>query len=462
MTNEILNKQKSFYHTDFYKSTNRNLPIGIFDSGTGGFTVLEAILNFDEYNEQKHMHPDGVKNFSKESFIYFGDQANMPYGNYAKEHKIDLLKEHIIKDVQFLLGDKFYEYPTSATSCKGKTSIKVIVIACNMATAYGKEYVEDFIKKTGAGIKIIGVIDAGVRGVLQHFSKDESGVIGVLATEGTVKSKGYINTIYRLKEKLGLQGNIEVIQQGGLGIAEAIDEDADYINREIKTIRRDYKGPALDSATHRIFRELLPAYNFNFKGNRMLCDNVDLSRCNILQINDSENYVRYHLVTMLEKLRLHKSDYKLKSLILGCTHYPYVKEEIKIVLKELYNYKRGGNYTYRPYLVEDVTLVDSAMNTARELYAYLDESDSFSQKNDWLKSSLYVSVPNIHNPSVILRGEDSFSFTYEYKYGRVAGDVQEYVKVIPFKNTAVSPTIFQRLKRYTPKVYQLYQETLKT
>ena len=455
---EILYNKQSFYYTDFSKVRHKNLPVGVFDSGTGGLTVLEAILNFDEYDLKGKPNPDGVKDFSKESFIYFGDQANMPYGNYAKENKTDLLQEHIVKDVQFLLGDKFYESRTSDHFRSSKTTVKAIVIACNTATAYGKKYVEDFIKKTASNIKVIGVIDAGVRGALQHFSKGESGVIGVLATEGTVKSKGYKNTIYRLKKKLGFTGDIKVVEQGGLGIAEAIDEDANYLDRDAKEVREYYKGPTLDNETHKILKELLPAYNFNFKENRMLCDNTELSTCNILQINDPENYVRYHLVTMLEKLRLSNTDQKLKSLILGCTHYPYMKIEIAKILQELYNYQREGAYVYRPYLVEDVILIDPALNTARELYAYFKDKKFFSQENRWLNSSLYISVPNIHNPSTVLR--DSISFTYDYKYGRKAGDIQEYVKVIPFKSADISPTILKRLSIYTPNVYQVYQSTL--
>ena len=86
------------------KSNANNLPIGVFDSGTGGLTVLEAMLQLDAYNNTTGLPgADGKPDFNSEFFEYLADQANMPYGNYAAEKKTDLLKEHIIKNMQFLL-----------------------------------------------------------------------------------------------------------------------------------------------------------------------------------------------------------------------------------------------------------------------------------------------------------------------------------------------------------------------
>jgi len=69
-----------------------SLPIGVFDSGTGGLTVLEALLTLDAFNnETGKPGSDGKLDFSKEYFQYLADQANMPYGNYAAANKTDLL-----------------------------------------------------------------------------------------------------------------------------------------------------------------------------------------------------------------------------------------------------------------------------------------------------------------------------------------------------------------------------------
>ena len=134
----ILSDTSSFFYVDVknYPVKNKNLPIGIFDSGTGGLTVMDAIINFDGFNNQKGINnPDGILDFEKEYFIYLADQANMPYGNYPSLNKTDVLKEHILKDVQFLLSNKYYQSPTEKEFKIDKSPVKAIVIACNTATA---------------------------------------------------------------------------------------------------------------------------------------------------------------------------------------------------------------------------------------------------------------------------------------------------------------------------------------
>ncbi|MCK4448494.1 MAG: Asp/Glu/hydantoin racemase, partial [Candidatus Marinimicrobia bacterium] len=92
IVDNILNNKNSFFYLDRqnYPENNKMLPIGVFDSGTGGLTVLDAIVNFDQYNNRTHSFEgkgDGLRDFCEEYFIYLGDQANMPYGNYPKESK---------------------------------------------------------------------------------------------------------------------------------------------------------------------------------------------------------------------------------------------------------------------------------------------------------------------------------------------------------------------------------------
>src|SRR6185436_7113033 len=74
------------------------LPVGVFDSGIGGLTVMEAILSLDAFNNQT-LQPgaDGVPDFAGERFVYFGDQASMPYGNYPQKGRELFLRELIVK-----------------------------------------------------------------------------------------------------------------------------------------------------------------------------------------------------------------------------------------------------------------------------------------------------------------------------------------------------------------------------
>jgi hypothetical protein len=67
--------------------TKKKLAIGVFDSGIGGLTVFDAIVNADFFNTTHENQPDGIKDFDCEQFIYLADQANMPYSNYVEEGK---------------------------------------------------------------------------------------------------------------------------------------------------------------------------------------------------------------------------------------------------------------------------------------------------------------------------------------------------------------------------------------
>ena len=458
MVETILSDRKSFYYIDFnsYPDGDQSLPIGIFDSGTGGLTVLKSILDHDGYqNGTQAQGQDGQRDFIGESFIYFGDLANMPYGNYAGVDNIDLLREHIIKDAQFLLGQKYYTDGEDRRANEDKQPVKAIVVGCNTATAYGLENLEEFIARAGIELKVIGVIDAGARGALANLEKDENAIIGVMATSGTVNSKGYENAIIDLKEEQGHQGHIEVFSQGGVGIAEAVDGDADYFQKEANTPYTAYKGPGL-SGELAIDRKLMDAYNFDFSGGKMLCDHENVDECTIMQINDAENYVRFHLVSLMEQIRRSETVNKLRVLILGCTHYPYLSAEIREVLGELYDFKTdGGSYLYRDFMVPDIELIDPAENTAKELYEFLARHSFFNPDGDLKASEFYISVPNMDNPDVLL--DQAGRFPYDYKYGRTAGEIQEYVKVVPFSRNNLSEDVLSRIEIQMPYIYSLIQ-----
>ena len=454
----ILSDRQSYYYIDFYSyPTNDNtLPIGVFDSGTGGLTVLKSILDHDQYQNETHAHgSDGARDFMSESFIYFGDLANMPYGNYAAEDNIDLLKEHVIKDAQFLMGNKYYADDEDITANADKQAVKAIVIGCNTATAYGKNHLEEFIANAGIELKVIGVIDAGVEGALECLTKDEDAIIGVMATAGTVASKGYEIALIDLKDKENYTGNIEVFSQGGIGIAEAVDGDADYYQKNVNSPHKDYKGPGL-SGDMAIDKNLLDAYNFDFSGGKMLCDNEIVDECSIVQINDAENYVRFHLVSLMEQIRRSNTGNKLQVLILGCTHYPYLSGEIVKVLGELYDFMTAdGEYLYMEFMGQNIELIDPAENTAKELYEYLNQHSFFNPDGDIEDSEFYISIPNRDNPDV--QTDQAGRFPYDYKYGRTAGEIQEYVKVVPFSRKNLSADVLTRIQDQMPYLYMLIQ-----
>ena len=446
----ILNDKESFYNIDFknYLALNAAIPIGMFDSRTGGLTVLDAVVNFDYYNNRSgRKKPDGISDFSREDFIYLADQANMPYGNYAAVGKTDLLKEHIIKDAQFLLGSKYYHDNQLYTD---KKPIKILVIACNTATAYGKTDVENFLKKAGSQVKVIGVIDAGARGALSTFKKNESGSIGIFATAGTVASAGYETALKNLIAAIGYNGNIQFFSQGGVGLAEVIDEDLKYIDRKAQEPRSLYKGPGLTENDLAIQTTLLTIYGFDFSKYRMLCDANAPDQCTVMQINSPENYVRFHLVTLLEKMRATTGALPLKALILGCSHYPFLTTEIQKVLVDLRKVKTDGTYRYKHLLAKKVNLIDTDINTAVELFVYLSGQQLPNKAGHETNGDFYISIPNKKNSQIITE-ENGGRFSFDYKYDRKAGAIQEYIQAVPFSRANIPVDVKERIKMQIPK-----------
>jgi glutamate racemase len=170
----------------------------VFDSGIGGLTVLEAILQLDAHdNATGAPEPDGVPDFAGERFIYLGDQANMPYGNYSSVGRVDFLRELIVRDALFLLGNRYHGADGAAKL--DKPPVKAIVIACNTATAYGLDDLRAAMQKWNVAVPVIGVVEAGGRGVIDNLRDDtQAGAAGVLATVGTCASGAYPRTIARL------------------------------------------------------------------------------------------------------------------------------------------------------------------------------------------------------------------------------------------------------------------------
>lgn len=125
-------------------------PIGMFDSGVGGLTVLKEVREY----------------CPNESIIYLGDTARFPYGNKSKENIIEITKSGI----EFLISK----------------NVKAIVIACGTATSQALEEVKD-----NYNIPIIGIINDAA----SYIKEKDYKKIGVIATVGTIRSKGWENKI---------------------------------------------------------------------------------------------------------------------------------------------------------------------------------------------------------------------------------------------------------------------------
>lgn len=419
-------------------------PIGVFDSGTGGLTVLQAIITLDEFNNTTGMPgADGTPDFAGETFQYLADQANMPYGNYSSVNKTDLLKENILKCMQFLISSSV------KTETGTKPPVKMIVIGCNTATAYALEDITAFAHKKNRGMPVIGVINAGVKAAME-YQKKHPGAIGIFATAGTVASDGYPHTIKKVARQLNLP-EPQVVSQGGVGLAESIDRDFSYFSDSATTVRTTYKGPSIMNAQLQIDRALLAVYNFNADKNKLLCEFDPAGNCLDMQLNDPANYVRYHLVTLLEKMKQQNYATPLNTLLLACTHYPYMRDTISAVLKELYEYRSGGAYRYRSVLATHVELIDPAIETAKEAYAEMRKQNLQRKSRAASADAFFISVPNMSLKEIQLQPDGWF--TYDYKYGRKAGEQKEYVQYVPFDTKNVSMDTYRRFGDVLPEVY---------
>ena len=142
--------------------TDRNAPIGVFDSGVGGLTVAREIM----------------RNLPMEKIVYFGDTARVPYGSKSKETVIRYSRQ-IVRFLQ-------------------KQGVKAIVIACNTASALALDTLEKEID-----IPIIGVVKPGARVAARETTKKR---VGVIATEATINSHLYKELIQQIDPEITVIG----------------------------------------------------------------------------------------------------------------------------------------------------------------------------------------------------------------------------------------------------------------
>ena len=231
------------------RSSSNNQPIGIFDSGVGGISVL------------KHIHVL----LQHENLIYLADSKYAPYGNKTVEE--------IIQRCLILSDDLLQK------------NVKAIVVACNTATAAAIDELRETFD-----IPIIGMEPA----VKAAATASNNGVIGVLATVGTLKSAQFA----ALLESYGR--NVKVVTQACVGLVECI-ERGELDTPETKALVRQYTAP-------------------------LLAEGAD-------------------------------------TIVLGCTHYPFVKHVIQEVVSD------------------KISLIDTGAAVAKQLKRQLEEKGLLSTSN---------------------------------------------------------------------------------
>lgn len=241
-----------------------NLPVGVFDSGVGGLTVAKEIMS----------------RLPGERILYCGDTARVPYGGKSKE----TITKYSRQIARFLLSQ----------------GVKVVVVACNTASALAVDAMRHEFE-----IPILDVISPGARAAAKIT---KNGNIGVIGTEGTIRSKMYSKLLR------GINPDLNVYSKACPLFVPLVEEGWTY-----------------DSVTREVARRYLE--EFQGKG-------VD-------------------------------------SIVLGCTHYPLLNNLLKDVVREV--------------LGEGVTLVNPAVETAKELKKLLAEKDLMACGEELPEHMFYVS-----------------------------------------------------------------------
>jgi len=133
-------------------------PIGVFDSGLGGLTVVRAL----------------VARLPKESIIYVGDTARVPYGPKSP----DTVRRYAKEIAGYLVGE----------------GVKAVVVACNTATAHALPMLKETLS-----VPVVGVIEPGARAAVRAA---KGGPIGVIGTVGTIASGAYERAIAQINPEL--------------------------------------------------------------------------------------------------------------------------------------------------------------------------------------------------------------------------------------------------------------------
>lgn len=169
-----------------------SLPIAVFDSGIGGLTVLHELL----------------VSLPEEDYVYLGDTAGFPYGTKSAEW----LRPRIDQLVRFLLD----------------RGAKLLVIACNSATAAGADVAREAASERGVGVLTVVDPEAEIAAAIT-----ESRRIGVLATPTTVAGGAY----RRALERHASNRELEVVEVAASDLAPIIQNGFPFDQRVIETVR---------------------------------------------------------------------------------------------------------------------------------------------------------------------------------------------------------------------------------
>ncbi|MFI5228921.1 MAG: glutamate racemase [Gemmatimonadales bacterium] len=176
--------------------TAGDAPIGVFDSGIGGLTVAQEV----------------IRQLPRESVIYFGDTARVPYGPKSP--------------------DTVRRYSREIATFLSQQGVKGIVVACNTATAHALGMLRDEMD-----MPVIGVVEPGARAAV---AATRTGRVGVIGTVGTIKSGAYERAIRALNPDV-------IITARACPLFVPLVEEGWTEHEATRLVAREYLAPLLDA-----------------------------------------------------------------------------------------------------------------------------------------------------------------------------------------------------------------------
>jgi glutamate racemase len=249
-------------------------PIGIFDSGVGGLTVVNNM----------------VKILPKENIIYFADSKNFPYGIKTEEEVIKL-SERIVK---FLIS-------------KGA---KVIVVACNTVSSIAIPH----LKGIAGEIPVFGMIQAGAMYAVKT-SKNKR--IGIISTPLTARKHAYYNEIKKIEP------DAEIFEVGSEEMVTLVEDGISYEKYAYRLVEEKLKAPIED----KIDTLVLGCTHFPF-----LYKTVKAVVGEKIKVIDPSDFLVFEVKKYLESKGLLKKDNHIKKFYFTSGEKKEFKEKMKIFL----------------------------------------------------------------------------------------------------------------------------------
>lgn len=227
--------------------------IGIFDSGVGGLSVFREIR----------------KLLPEERYIYYSDNAHCPYGEKSREYIIDRAREI----TRLLLSE----------------GADIIVVACNTATAAAIATLREEFQ-----IRFIGMEPA----VKPAAMSTKTGVVGVLATAGTLKADKYLNTREKWAE------GVKIAEHVGQGFVELVEKGCTS-GPEAEGVVTESLKPLLDEGADRI---VLGCTHYPFLSETISKTAAIIAPGRDIKVIDPAPAVAKHLLEIMKENRLIKKD----------------------------------------------------------------------------------------------------------------------------------------------------------